>query len=76
MAEQNAQRRPGDLILDRYMPNATPEEREAARENLRAALTMLIRLEEQRALRDGGKPDSPKEPSQDRFEAGPTGPTS
>ena len=27
--------RPGDLILDRYMPEATPAEREEAREQLR-----------------------------------------
>lgn len=27
-------KRPGDVILDRYMPDATEVEREAARENL------------------------------------------
>jgi hypothetical protein len=34
--------RPGDLILNRYMPNATEEEREAARENLREYATVVV----------------------------------
>ena len=67
-------RRPGDLILDRYMPGATPEEREAARENLKAALAALIRIEERRARQDSGKPDSPKEQSRGRFDVGPSSP--
>lgn len=33
--DQKPNYRPGDLILDRYMPNATEAEREAARKNLR-----------------------------------------
>lgn len=44
-------RRPGDLILDRYMPNATPEEREEARANLRRLLRTLTDIEE-RKMRD------------------------
>ena len=35
---------PGDLILDRYMPRATEVEREAARENLRAYMTVVVRI--------------------------------
>ena len=35
---------PGDLILDRYMPGATDEEREAARENLRAYMKIVVRI--------------------------------
>ena len=35
---------PGDLILDRYMPDATDEEREAARENLRQYAEVLFRV--------------------------------
>ena len=35
-------RRPGDLILNRYMPNATEEEREAARENLRQFAVIVV----------------------------------
>ena len=40
------QRRPGDFILDRYMPDATPEEREGARENLRRLAKLLLRVHE------------------------------
>lgn len=35
MTQNLKSQRPGDLILNRYMPDATGEEREAARENLR-----------------------------------------
>jgi hypothetical protein len=34
--------RPGDLILNRYMLNATEAEREEARENLRAYATVIL----------------------------------
>ncbi|MEQ8594759.1 MAG: hypothetical protein RIC04_13890 [Parvibaculum sp.] len=37
-------RKPGDLIIDRYMPNATEAEREEARENLRAYLAVAMRI--------------------------------
>jgi cell fate regulator YaaT (PSP1 superfamily) len=36
---------PGDIILNRYMPNATEEEREDARENLRRLARVLLRIE-------------------------------
>jgi len=42
-------RRPGDLILDRYMPNATEEEREAARQHLRDFAAALLRIFERLA---------------------------
>jgi len=42
--EQRPQRQPGDLILDRYMPNATPEEREAARANLTEFAALIFRF--------------------------------
>ena len=41
--------RPGDLILNRYMPNATEEVREEARENLRRLARVLLRIEERLA---------------------------
>lgn len=41
---------PGDVILDHYLPNATGEEREAARENLRRLARLLIRVHERLAL--------------------------
>ena len=34
--------RPGDLILNCYMPNATKEQREAARENLRQYAKIVV----------------------------------
>jgi hypothetical protein len=37
-------RRPGDLILNRYMPNASGAEREEARENLRAYAAVVLRI--------------------------------
>jgi hypothetical protein len=35
--------RPGNLIIDRYIPNATSEQREEAREALRKHALLLIR---------------------------------
>jgi len=37
--------RPGDLILNRYMLNATEAEREDARENLKRLARVLMRIE-------------------------------
>lgn len=37
-------RRPGDLILDRYMPNASEIEREEARQNLCAYAAVVLRI--------------------------------
>ena len=42
-------REPGDIILDRAMLNASQEEREAARENLRRFARWLIRVHERLA---------------------------
>ena len=44
MGNENRNRRPGDVILDRYMPSATVEEREGARENLRKLARVLIEI--------------------------------
>jgi hypothetical protein len=41
---------PGDIILDRYMLNASEEEREIARENLRRLARLLIRVHERLTL--------------------------
>lgn len=43
---REGKREPGDIILDRVMPNATPEEREAARENLCRLARFLFRVHE------------------------------
>jgi hypothetical protein len=37
-------RTPGDIILDRYMPDATPEQREEARNNLNLLARAYIRI--------------------------------
>ncbi len=42
--------RPGDHILDRYLPHASTEEREVARENLRRLARLLIRIHERVAF--------------------------
>jgi hypothetical protein len=39
----------GDRILDYYMPHASPDERNAARENLRRLAKLLIRVHERLA---------------------------
>ena len=54
-------RPPGDIILDRYMPNASEAEREEARENLRAYAAVVLRIatrqateEYEQAIRENG----------------------
>lgn len=44
-------RRPGDLLLDRYLPDASAEDRERAREVFRAHALLLIRMGE-RVMRE------------------------
>ena len=44
MPTNNRERKPGDLIIDRYMPNASEAEREEARENLKAHLAVVYRI--------------------------------
>jgi hypothetical protein len=36
--------RAGDIILDRYLPNAVAEEREEAREHLRRLVRLILRV--------------------------------
>ena len=42
-------KRPGDTILKSWMPNASEAEREAARENLRALASFILRRATRRA---------------------------
>lgn len=42
--EPKPPRQPGDLILDKYMPNATPLEREEARFNLLQYAKVIIAI--------------------------------
>jgi len=41
---QHRDHQPGDIILDHYLPNATPEEREEARAHLRAFVEWQMRI--------------------------------
>jgi len=52
MDAKTPHRQPGDLILDRYMPRATAEEREAARENLRAFAVVVVGIAKRLALEE------------------------
>jgi hypothetical protein len=47
--------RPGWGIIDRYMPNATPEAQEEAYENLRRLARLLIRIDERLAKEEDEK---------------------
>ena len=51
-------RRPGDLFLDRYMPNATEGERELAYENLRGLISILVKIDQRIARGKSECPDS------------------
>lgn len=41
---EKSQQRPGDVILNRYMPNASEAEREDARSNLYALAAVFLRI--------------------------------
>ena len=45
-------RQPGDVFLNRYMPHATHEEREEARQNLYEFFAVLLRIATRRANED------------------------
>lgn len=48
--------RAGDIILDRYLPDASPELREEARENLRRLARLIICVHERLARERGDNP--------------------
>jgi hypothetical protein len=50
MSKSSPKRRPGDVILGRYMPDASQEEREAARANLYGFVAVLLRIATREAL--------------------------
>jgi len=56
------ERRPGDLILDRYLPEADEETRERAREVLRAHALLLIGIGERIEAEMAQAGDSPETP--------------
>lgn len=51
--------RPGDLLLDRYLPGADEETRERAREAFRAHALLLIRIGERIEAEQQAAGDSP-----------------
>ena len=42
--ESWSRHQPGDLIIERYLPNCTPEIREQAQENLRRYAKVLVKI--------------------------------
>lgn len=58
--DPNKPSRAGDLILDRYLPDADEETRERAREALRAWALVLIRIGERIAEEQSPGVDSPE----------------
>lgn len=54
----DSERQPGDLIIDRYLPNADAQTREEARDVLRAHALLLVRIGE-RIMADVPGTDSP-----------------
>ncbi len=60
MKNNNSERRPGELFIDRYMPGASEEAREEAYANLRALVALLVRIDERLALEDRERHDSPE----------------
>lgn len=53
------ERMPGDLILDRYAPNATPEQREQGRAALLNYARVLLRMGERLYAERQNSPESP-----------------
>ncbi|MBS1983503.1 MAG: hypothetical protein JST16_04965 [Bdellovibrionales bacterium] len=56
---------PEDFFIDRYMPGASAVEREAARQNVRNLISVLIRINDR--LRREAEGDSPKGKIHGRF---------
>jgi hypothetical protein len=60
MKNNKLEHRPGELFIDRYMPNASEEAREEAFANLRSLVALLVRIDERLALEDRERHDSPE----------------
>lgn len=56
MTDTRRDRRPGDLILNRAMPDATPEEREEARANLERLAALIARILRRQAELSSSEP--------------------
>jgi hypothetical protein len=64
-----AARKPGDILLDRFMPDASAEERAEALANLKRLLAVLIQIYREHASQD--ERDSPDMTQGDTIEGGP-----
>jgi hypothetical protein len=42
----------GWLLIDRYMPSATPKEQEEAHENLRSLVALLVQIDERLVMEE------------------------
>jgi hypothetical protein len=58
MKNKKIDHRPGDLFIDRYMPQATEEAREESYANLRALVALLVRIDERLAMEERERRDS------------------
>ncbi len=57
---QNASQHPIDLIITRYMPHASAEERQEASENVRHLVAVLVQINERLFHEDQSQADSAK----------------
>ena len=48
-------KRPGRGIIERYMPDATPEAQEEAYENLRGLIAVLVEIDDRRTREHAAK---------------------
>jgi hypothetical protein len=51
---------PEDIFIDRYMPGATSEQREEARQNVRNLVAVLVRINARLRETERRKSDSPE----------------
>ena len=60
--------RPGDVILDRYLLNATDAEREVVRERLRRLAVILVQIDRRQRREKLTGDDSPDHDGRDRVD--------
>ena len=69
--EQRSGHRPGDVILDHFVPHLTVEDRELARERLQRYAAWLLRIAMRQARDAMHSGDSPESDSLDRIQPTP-----
>ena len=68
LMSKDPSKRPGDVILDRYMPDATDAEREVVRERLRRFAVILVQIDRRQRHEQLTGDDSPDRDGRDRVE--------